>query len=75
MALDEVAVIDVRDAHEVRKVGGCAGMKRAPQLGRRGDEIGDDVGQRLGRLLGPGRLYALDGFRRHFGRFYESSDA
>jgi hypothetical protein len=49
-------------------------MKRLSQLGRRSDEIGDGVGQRLGRLLGPGRLYALNGFRRHFGRFCESSD-
>jgi hypothetical protein len=48
-------------------------MERVSKHCRRGNQIGDGIGQRFGRLLGPGWLYALDGFRRHFGRFYESS--
>jgi integrase len=63
MAFDKVAVIGIRDPHEVSEVCGGARMERLTKLRRRGDEIGDGIGQRLGRLLEPRWLNALDGFK------------
>jgi hypothetical protein len=70
VALDEIAVVRVRDPHEVRQVGGSAWMKSLIKLRRGGDEVGDDIGHRSADLLNPCRFNPLDGFDRHFGRLH-----
>src|SRR5690606_16101956 len=66
MALNEVAIVGVRNSHAVREVGRGTRMKRLTEFRRRSVEIGYGVGQRLGRLLGLGRTYAYSGFRLHY---------
>jgi hypothetical protein len=66
---DEIAVVGVHNAHELREARSRTRMKcRSECCGFRG-QFRDHVGDRAGNGIQAGRLDPIGAFERHFGRF------
>ena len=73
VALDEVAVVAVHQAHEIGEVRGCRGMQPGAQGRACRSERCDRIGDRFRRLLEPGRLDPRRCFNDVIGRCHEIS--
>jgi hypothetical protein len=51
VALDQVAVVRVHDADEIRQVPGRPRVERSPERGCGGSQVGQNVQHRLRRVL------------------------
>jgi hypothetical protein len=70
VTFDEIAVVGIHDAHERRKIGGGAGMKRLPERCRRGGQLGYNVANSFAWLFQTCWFDALRDFKcGHVGRF------